>query len=83
MWRAFFLAIGISVFLLGAECLVVEQAVLHPSRRTAATGTAVLREQTPPRTVIRPPEWVPWIFMSAGAVVVLYSFTIPRRAASG
>jgi hypothetical protein len=84
MWRAFFLAIGISVFLLGAECLVVEQAVLHPSRQSKAAtadGSSILAPPAAPQTVIRPPEWVPWTFMSAGAVVILYSFTIPRRAA--
>ena len=28
-----------------------------------------------------PPEWAPWSLMSAGAVIILYSFTIPKRIA--
>lgn len=28
-----------------------------------------------------PPEWAPWSLMSAGAVIILYSFTIPKRMA--
>ncbi|MDZ4821534.1 MAG: hypothetical protein SGJ20_21440 [Planctomycetota bacterium] len=28
---------------------------------------------------IIPPEWAPWSLMSAGAVVILYSFTIPKK----
>ncbi|GIW95994.1 MAG: hypothetical protein KatS3mg110_4035 [Pirellulaceae bacterium] len=79
MWRAFFLAIGLSVFLLGAECLVIEQAVLHPSRRANAQQASSLSGEPEIRTVLRPPEWVPWTFMSAGAVTVLYALTLPRR----
>lgn len=78
MWRAFFLAMGISLALLGAECLVIEQAQLT---RDSSNETAVSL-YTPTLTsarVVRPPEWVPWTFMSAGTVVILYSFTIPKR----
>ena len=31
------------------------------------------------QTEVVPPEWAPWSLMGAGAVVVLYSFTIPKR----
>ena len=31
------------------------------------------------RQEIVPPDWAPWSLIGAGAVVVLYSFTIPRR----
>ena len=30
---------------------------------------------------LTPPEWAPWSLMSAGAVIILYSFTIPKRIA--
>jgi hypothetical protein len=26
-----------------------------------------------------PPDWAPWSLMSTGAIVCLYSFTLPRR----
>ncbi len=68
MWRAFFLAIGAYCCLLGVESLAVEKAVLKvdPSAQTAW------------REVI-PPDWAPWSLLGTGAVVMLYSFTIPQR----
>jgi len=83
MWRSLFLAIGIYLLLLGAQCLAVEKVVLkfhEPAReRIDLLGTKTL-EAGAPRT-LAPPEWVPWSLMSTGAVVCLYSFTVPRRAA--
>jgi hypothetical protein len=83
MWRALALAIGISFCILGAECLVVEKAVLASSRPVTAE-TGVLGQTAPverPRE-IEPPEWAPWSLISLGAVVILYSFSIPKRVAS-
>ena len=82
MWRAFFLAIGISLCILGGECLVLDQAVLAAPIKAAKPGS----EGQPDSNIggireISPPEWAPWTLMSAGAVVILYSFTIPRRVA--
>lgn len=69
MWRAFFLAVGAYCCLLGVEALALDQAVLKPQQGAAA------------RT-ITPADWAPWSLMGAGAVVVLYSFSIPRRVGS-
>ncbi len=74
MWRSFFLAIGVYACLLGVEALAVEKAVLKRDI-TAENQAAVQRE-------IAPPDWAPWSMMGAGAVVVLYSFTLPRRVKS-
>lgn len=71
MWRSFFLAIGVFTILLGAECLAVETVTFKPK---TSNGQVV----EPARTV-RTPEWAPWSLMGAGAVVVLYSFTLPKR----
>ncbi|MBM3998601.1 MAG: hypothetical protein FJ297_03490 [Planctomycetes bacterium] len=81
MMRAFFLAIGMALVILGLECLIIERAVLH---RTAAAAIPLSKDKAPSaetakEVVVQPPEWVPWTFLSAGAVVILYSFTIPRR----
>jgi hypothetical protein len=67
MWRAFFLAVGISAVILGLECLLIDKAILAPT------------EGSPTRGEFIPPDWVSWSLLSAGAVTVLYSFTIPRR----
>jgi hypothetical protein len=77
MWRAFFLAIGISSILLGVECLGLEKiTVAARGRRPAAQLAAAA---APASKEVAPPEWAPWSLMSAGAVVMLYSFTIPKR----
>lgn len=71
MWRSLFLAIGAYTCLLGVEALAVEKAVLKQPEN--GQPRKFLKED------ISPPEWAPWSLMASGAVVVLYSFTIPRR----
>lgn len=75
MWRALFLALGISSIILGAECLAVEKATLKS--RQQAIGSD--HSESPRGKVVKPPEWAPWSLMSGGVVVVLYSFTLPKR----
>ena len=70
LWRALFLALGVSSCILGLEALAVEKAVLNVSTEAKANGQP---------TVVSPPDWAPWSLMSGGAVVMLYSFTIPNR----
>lgn len=73
MWRSLFLALGITCVILGVEALAVEKAVLNVKNPPAQEGQAASQR------VISPPEWAPWSLMSAGTVVMLYSFTIPNR----
>ncbi len=91
MWRAFFLALGVSTCILGAECLAVDKAVLKIREEAPAnsflsvTGLNSLTGLSAPpgrQREIVPPEWAPWSLLGAGAVVMLYSFTIPRRVSS-
>ena len=77
MLRAFFLAIGMSAFILGLECLVIDKAVLQPSRDNSAS--AVAQQIAPAVREVTPPEWAPWSLLSGGAVVILYSFTLPAK----
>jgi hypothetical protein len=72
MWRSFFLAIGAYCCLLGIEALAVDKAVLKVSPNSQSTWREVM-----------PPDWVPWSLLGAGAVVMLYSFTIPQRVNAG
>lgn len=80
MLRAFFLAIGLSAFVLGLECLVIERAVLLPTADSSAA--AIAQGITPVGRQLTPPEWAPWSLLSAGAVVILYSFTLPAKMRS-
>jgi hypothetical protein len=77
MIRAFFLALGIFICLLGAQCLFIEKAVFaNPAQQKngplAVNSVRATRE-------IEPPDWAPWGLLAGGVVVILYSFTIPRR----
>jgi hypothetical protein len=72
MWRSFFLAVGIASCLTGGEALILDKAVL-------ASGTSAELGQPAGSRDIRPPEWAPWSLLSGGAVVILYSFTLPKK----
>ena len=72
MWRSLFLALGAYTCLLGVEALAIEKAVVKKPTRDEA-------QRYVERDIV-PPDWAPWSLMAGGAVVVLYSFTIPRRA---
>ena len=71
MWRSFFIAVGVTLLVIGAECLVVDDFII------ASKGAANASESR--SRDIKPPDWAPWSLLSAGAVTMLYSFTIPQR----
>jgi hypothetical protein len=75
--KAFFLAIGIFAIILGVECLVLDRAVLAPSQEPTISGFAERMASTPRE--ITPSEWAAWSLLSAGAVVILYSVTLPQK----
>jgi hypothetical protein len=84
MLRAFFLAVGIYMCILGAECLVVERFVMaqEPPPADPATPATLFGAAPAPAPVsrdIEPPDWVAWSLLSTGAVVILYAITIKRQ----
>jgi hypothetical protein len=80
MWRALFLAIGFFVMLLGVECLGVDKANLriHETPTPVSPFDAETKAGAPMQIAV--PPWAPWSLLSSGAVVCLYSFTLPQRA---
>ncbi len=78
MIKAFFLALGIFICLLGAECLVIEKAVLADIGRRQSETQTVINMPREKREVV-PPDWAPWGLLAGGVIVVIYSFAIPRR----
>src|SRR5947209_3175975 len=83
MWRAFFLAVGIYMCILGAECLAIERFELAAREVEAPASTPATLFGSAPGPVtegrdIEPPEWAPWSFLSAGTVIILYALTINR-----
>jgi len=86
MWRAFFLAIGISMCIVGAECMAVERFEFASEEfsEEVDASPATLFGAPPPTMLepasqdIEPPEWAPWSLLSAGTVIILYALTINR-----
>ena len=79
MWRSLFLAAGIVLCILGGECLIMEKAVLAKSEPEPEQNASFFSEPTSPTNEIKPPDWAPWTLLSVGAVVIIYSYSIPRR----
>ena len=84
MWRAFFLAIGITLCIVGAEFLGLEQVVLkiHESTPTVEDDPFLLTSEAPnpgPRKTISVRKYTPWSLLALGVVVILYAYDLPRR----
>jgi hypothetical protein len=82
MWRSFFLAAGVFLVLLGAQCLGVQKFVLKtraPAAKTEGSWISSNEPRVGAQKEVTPREWAPWSLMSTGVVVCLYSFTLPRR----
>ncbi len=72
--------------ILGVECLLIDSATLvSDEARTVQVSGGLF---TPARTMqveagktVKPAEWIPWSLIASGAVVILYSLTLPQRGA--
>ncbi len=96
MWCAFFLALGITLVLLGLELFFVEQLEVKRLRRPANQNAAQTQfnsafqtasYQQPagaatPTVTINRKEWMPWSLLAVGAIVVIYTYTIPQRGSA-
>jgi hypothetical protein len=82
MWRALFLSIGIFLILFGIQCLGVQQFTFKAHEEPPPSSSLIESPSAVgPQKKFNPPPWAPWSLMAGGAVVCLYSFTIPRRVA--
>jgi hypothetical protein len=82
MWRALFLSIGIFMILFGVQCLGTQEFTFKARAEPPAPSSPFETAPTVgPQKKFNPPPWAPWSLMAGGAVVCLYSFTIPRRVA--
>ena len=80
MWRSVFLAIGVTCCIIGLECMVVDEAVLANSFLGSRAANAMDFYRGGAQThQIRTEEWMPWSFLAVGAVIILYSITLPKR----
>jgi len=83
MWRALFLAIGFFVMIVGVECLGIDKVSLKIHEEAPPPSLFDSGPREGPAVQFLPPAWAPYSLMAVGAVVCLYSFTIPRRVAGG
>ena len=74
MWRSIFMAVGITVAVVGLECMVIDKAILISRDNGGGQALVSSKEWVPP-------EWAPWSLVTGGVIVVIYTFTIPRRVA--
>jgi hypothetical protein len=84
VWRAFFFAVGIMLIIVGIECLLIESATIASEQAPpikVEKGWFQPPEMIPgPKSrVIVPKEWIPWSSLASGALILLYSFTLPKR----
>ena len=87
MWRAFFTAVGITLCILGGECLLLEKANLNlPNKKKPEQTGSYLQipylqatSTTPDSQDLKLPDWAPWTLLSAGTVIVLYSMTVAKN----
>lgn len=80
MWRAFFIALGIMSIIVGFESLLIDSANFYSSRGSTAKeffNPSSISGQT--TTTWEPKEWFPWLVLSVGALIVIYSFSLPQR----
>ncbi|QDT03186.1 hypothetical protein K227x_15680 [Rubripirellula lacrimiformis] len=80
MRRSIFIALGIMAVILGVEFLLIDSANLYAAgdtRPSSFINPAGI--PTSNVSVWRPKEWMPWAFLSGGAITVLYAFTLPKR----
>ena len=85
MWRALFLAIGISLLILGVECLAVSKFTFKARGKTEQVVQKTI--QAPPpgladRRVLVVGDHAPWSLMGLGAVVIIYAYDLPKRLKS-
>jgi len=72
MWRAFLLAIGVIMLVLGIECFMLDHVRLRPS--------AIEPSSSQPASIVgpvwAPPGWARYLLLLGGSVVVLGSWRV-------
>ncbi|MEM0924528.1 MAG: hypothetical protein AAGJ83_00685 [Planctomycetota bacterium] len=80
MWRTFFIALGIMGIIVGFETMIIESANFY-SMRGSNTKELLDPSSITGQTIItwEPKEWVPWVLLSVGTLIVIYAFSLPKR----
>jgi hypothetical protein len=80
MMKAFLLAVGVTMCVVGAEFLAVDKLILSDGNQSEErTGIGFFVESQSRGKEFRPREWHPWALLSTGAVVILYGTTLQQK----
>ena len=90
MSRAIFLAFGVTLIIMGAELFFVDQVEVLRLRRNQKTPSPIqsilnvqpasFQNNSQSKTAnYRPDAWIAWSLLAVGAIVLIYTFTIPKR----
>ena len=77
VWKAVFMAVGISMIVVGVESLLIDKAVLAARGEKTQTYWGTTTQEIPQKEVV-PAEWFPWSMMSGGVVVIIYACSFTR-----
>jgi hypothetical protein len=73
------------LLIVGVECLLIDSATLSSNQAEAPQVNNVAwfesqpAQSVPSGRVVRPRDFHPWSLLASGAIVLLYSFTLPKR----
>lgn len=73
MFRPISLGIGIFVMILGLSFFALD----HYTTRGRQPNTFGVQNGK----VVSPEPWKPWAYIGAGAVIILWTFTVPKKIA--
>ncbi len=85
---------GVVLVLLGVEFRLIDSVVLNPrvtkvlaeqarhpvAAASSTMGTLVGAEPRLPPKTIKPQEWIGWMLLSVGSVLILHSLTMAKPA---
>lgn len=83
MWRSIFIALGLMAVIIGLESMFIESASFYSAGGTRASS--FMNPMGDPSGGLRswqPQDWFPWTVLSAGMIVIIYAFTLPKRFAN-
>lgn len=84
MVRSLFLAIGIMLIVVGVESMFIDSATMHAAAESKSVDFSGMGGPPAASTKAwQPGEKFPFAMLAIGAIVVVYSNTLPKRFARG
>jgi hypothetical protein len=94
MWTSFFWGLGIFFLFIGGETLIVDKFVMADAKGIPRLVTGNVPGVTnqvgfsnsqavavpPSRRTIATKDWMPWCFLAAGAVTIMYTSSFQRKS---